>query len=54
MDQIERIASQAIQSSDVRLLRLEDCRHSPHKDQLQAVIEAITHFVDRLSPSSGE
>jgi pimeloyl-ACP methyl ester carboxylesterase len=54
MDQIERIARQAIQSGDVCLLRLEDCRHSPHKDQLQAVIEAITHFVDRLPPSLGE
>jgi pimeloyl-ACP methyl ester carboxylesterase len=54
MDQIERIARQALKSGDVRLLRLEDCRHSPHKDQPQAVIEAITHFIDRLPPSSGE
>ena len=54
MTQIERIAQQAIQSADVCLLRLEDCRHSPHKDQLSAVIEAITHFVDRLPPLSGE
>lgn len=54
MDQIERIAQQAIQSTDVSLLRLRDCRHSPHRDQPQAVIEAITHFVDRLPPLPGE
>jgi len=28
-------------------LTLKDCRHSPHRDQPEAVIEAITFFVDR-------
>ena len=45
MDQIERIAARA---SDVELVRLADCRHSPHKDQPDAVIEAIANFVERV------
>ncbi|MFZ2854324.1 MAG: alpha/beta hydrolase [Rhodocyclaceae bacterium] len=49
MNQIERIARQAVRAGDVDLLRLEDCRHSPHRDQPQAVIAAITRFIDRLA-----
>jgi pimeloyl-ACP methyl ester carboxylesterase len=45
MEQIERIAAQA---EDVELAKLADCRHSPHKDQPAAVIEAVTGFVARL------
>lgn len=45
MDQIERIAAQA---ADVDLVRLADCRHSPHKDQPEAVIEAVQNFVARI------
>jgi len=46
MRQIECIAEAA---PDVDLLKLADCRHSPHRDQPQAVIEAIVGFVDRLA-----
>jgi pimeloyl-ACP methyl ester carboxylesterase len=42
MAQIDRIASGA---RDVRLLKLADCRHSPHKDQPEAVIEATRAFM---------
>ncbi|MBT9496284.1 MAG: alpha/beta hydrolase [Zoogloea sp.] len=45
MDQIERIARGA---PDVDLVRLADCRHSPHKDQPEAVIEAVAGFVTRI------
>jgi pimeloyl-ACP methyl ester carboxylesterase len=45
MDQIERIGRQC---RDVELVRLADCRHSPHKDQPQQVIAAVTEFVARL------
>jgi pimeloyl-ACP methyl ester carboxylesterase len=45
MEQMRRIAAGA---PDVELLELEDCRHSPHKDQPQAVLDAITRFVDRV------
>jgi len=45
MRQIECIAEAA---GEVELLRLADCRHSPHRDQPQAVIEAIAAFVDRI------
>lgn len=45
MDQIERIAAQA---KDVELVKLADCRHSPHKDQPQAVIDAVVEFVERM------
>lgn len=45
MEQIDRIARLA---ADVELVKLADCRHSPHKDQPTAVIEAIAGFVARL------
>jgi pimeloyl-ACP methyl ester carboxylesterase len=45
MAQIERIASLA---PDVDLVRLADCRHSPHRDQPNAVLEALVRFVDRV------
>ena len=45
MEQVRRIASAA---PDVEVLALEDCRHSPHRDQPEAVLDAITRFVDRV------
>ena len=45
MEQVERIARQA---RDVDLVRLADCRHSPHRDQPQAVIEAVSAFIARI------
>lgn len=45
MDQIDRIAREA---KDVELVKLADCRHSPHKDQPQAVIDAVVEFVGRV------
>ena len=46
MEQMRRIGAQV---RDVELLELEDCRHSPHRDQPEAVLDAITRFVDRIS-----
>lgn len=46
--QIEVIAAKATQASDVDLIKLADCRHSPHRDQPEAVIEAIVQFLDAL------
>ena len=46
MAQIERIADAA---AEVELLRLADCRHSPHKDQPEAVIAAVQGFVERIT-----
>ena len=46
MEQLARIGRQV---ADVELLTLKDCRHSPHRDQPEAVIEAITFFVDRVT-----
>lgn len=45
MAQIDRIAAQA---DDVDLVKLADCRHSPHKDQSQAVINVVAEFVARV------
>lgn len=45
MDQIERIGRGA---QDVDLVKLADCRHSPHRDQPEAVIEAVAGFVTRI------
>ncbi len=46
MEQMQRIGSQV---RDVALLELEDCRHSPHRDQPQAVLDAVARFVDRIT-----
>lgn len=48
MAQIEAVAAQASGSPRVELLKLADCRHSAHKDQTVAVIEAIGRFADDL------
>jgi pimeloyl-ACP methyl ester carboxylesterase len=45
MDQVERIARAA---PDVELVKLEDCRHSPHRDQPGAVLEAAARWLGRL------
>ena len=42
MEQMRRIDAKV---GDVRLLELPNCRHSAHKDQPDAVIEAIARFV---------
>lgn len=44
--QIEVIAEKV--PAPVELLKLADCRHSPHRDQPQAVLEALARYVDRL------
>ena len=46
MEQLARIGRQV---ADVELLTLKDCRHSPHRDQPEAVMEAITLFIDRIT-----
>ena len=46
--QIEAIAAKAVNSPEVALLELADCRHSAHKDQPDAVIRAIVEFLDAL------
>jgi pimeloyl-ACP methyl ester carboxylesterase len=45
MEQIDRIARQAPR---VELLKLASCRHSPHKDQPEAVLAAVRTFVAGL------
>jgi len=47
MEQLRRIGGEV---RDVELLALQDCRHSAHRDQPEAVIDAITRFVDRVTP----
>ncbi|MCB1776497.1 MAG: alpha/beta hydrolase [Candidatus Competibacteraceae bacterium] len=49
MEQIDRIAAQA---SDVERLKVADCRHAPHWDQPDAVIDAIVAFGDRVLEKS--
>lgn len=46
MEQMRRIGAQL---RDVDLVALADCRHSAHRDQLEAVVDAITRFVDRVT-----
>jgi pimeloyl-ACP methyl ester carboxylesterase len=45
MEQVERIARLV---PDTELLKLQDCRHSPQRDQPAAVIAAATRFIDRI------
>jgi pimeloyl-ACP methyl ester carboxylesterase len=44
-EQIDRIAARAAR---VDICKLSDCRHSPHRDQAQAVIGATIHFMRQL------
>jgi pimeloyl-ACP methyl ester carboxylesterase len=46
MEQLRRIGAQV---ADAELVDLADCRHSPHKDQPEVVLEWITRFVDRIT-----
>jgi pimeloyl-ACP methyl ester carboxylesterase len=46
LEQMRRIGAQV---PDADLLVLRDCRHSAHKDQPEALIEAIVRFVDRVA-----
>jgi len=46
MAQVESIQRRV---ADAEILELGDCRHSPHKDQPAATLEAITAFVDRIT-----
>ncbi len=45
MAQIERIAAAA---PDVDVVKLADCRHSPHRDQPAALLVAVSEFVARV------
>jgi pimeloyl-ACP methyl ester carboxylesterase len=45
--QVEAIRRQA--KGEVEVLMLADCRHSPHKDQPQATLEAMAGFIERIS-----
>jgi pimeloyl-ACP methyl ester carboxylesterase len=46
MEQLARIGRAV---PDAELVALADCRHSPHRDQPGAVLEAMTRFVDRIT-----
>ncbi len=46
MEQLRRIA-RAVPGAE--FVALADCRHSPHRDQPDAVIAAVARFVDRLA-----
>jgi pimeloyl-ACP methyl ester carboxylesterase len=46
MAQLDAIAAQI--GGPIELLRLADCRHSPHRDQPAVVLEAMVSFIDRL------
>jgi pimeloyl-ACP methyl ester carboxylesterase len=46
MAQVQAIAAQA--GGPVEILALENCAHSPHRDQSDAVLLAITKFVESL------
>jgi len=42
---LEQIASIARAVGEVRTIALPDCRHSPHRDRPEAVIEAVRQFI---------
>lgn len=45
MEQMRRIGTGV---EDAKLISLQNCRHSPHRDQPEAVLNAIRGFVDRV------
>jgi pimeloyl-ACP methyl ester carboxylesterase len=46
MAQLDAIRAKA--GGPVETLKLRDCRHSPHRDQLAAVLEAISRFLSTV------
>jgi pimeloyl-ACP methyl ester carboxylesterase len=44
--QIDAILEHAKNASSVEYLRLADCRHSPHRDQPEAVMSSLIQFID--------
>ncbi len=46
MAQLEAIARQV--SGPCELVKLENCGHSPHRDQPQATLEAVSRFVESI------
>lgn len=48
MAQLDRIAELS-KNSPVELLKLENCKHSPHKDQPEKVLQAIHNFIKKLN-----
>jgi pimeloyl-ACP methyl ester carboxylesterase len=46
MAQVEAIRKQS--SGSVAVLKLQNCRHSPQRDQPNATLEAITKFVEKV------
>jgi pimeloyl-ACP methyl ester carboxylesterase len=51
MEQIDRIARA---HAGTTLLKLRDCRHSPHRDQPELVLRSVESFLRRLSVGAGE
>lgn len=45
---LERLGQLATGAPEVDLIELADCRHSPHRDQPEAVAAAIAGFIDAL------
>lgn len=48
MAHLERIAASSVNTPAVNLLKLADCRHSPQRDQADAVMAAVLSFVSRV------
>jgi pimeloyl-ACP methyl ester carboxylesterase len=51
---MEQIASIAHALPDSKLLALEECRHSPHRDQPQAVLTAAQEFVAAMAGTQSQ
>jgi pimeloyl-ACP methyl ester carboxylesterase len=52
MAQVQAIAAKS--GGPVEILALENCRHSPHRDQPDAVLQAITKFVAHVSGNNDD
>jgi pimeloyl-ACP methyl ester carboxylesterase len=46
LKQIDSILEQAV--GPVELLKLENCAHTPHRDQANAVLAATVDFLQRI------
>ena len=46
MRQVDAIAAQC--DGPVEIVKLDDCKHSPHRDQQQATLDAIVRFVESI------
>lgn len=48
MAQIDKVVEISSNANFIDTLKIENCRHSPHKDQTKIVLDQVNHFIKKL------